>query len=439
MFGRRFAPAARDAEGRGAAATRPERSWMLRSVAVLSVAVLALAACGDDGDDGSEPGDAGEMFEGTFKLGGIIPSTGSLAAFGEGIAAATEMAVEEINANGGVWGNDVEFILEDEGGAEEPEVAQAAADAIVAEQVNAIIGAVSSTSSQNIIETFYNQKIIMVSPSNTSPAFTTHEFGEYYFRTAPSDILQGSTLAEVALADGHTTMAILGQQTDYGEGLAAAIEEVFTAGGGEVLTTEFYDVAQTEYAAEASAMADAGADAFAFISYEEARQVIPALIGAGLDPQETQWYLVDGNHLDYSEDFDEGLLEGVKATTPGTSPEEFINELTEYAAPPEFVYTPESFDATIIVALAAIAANTDDPDALKDALFETVQDGTACTEFAECKQLLEDGEDIDYEGLTGPVSWTSAGDPGEATVGIFEYGEDNTTTRIDEQVGQMTG
>ncbi|MGH3679123.1 MAG: ABC transporter substrate-binding protein, partial [Natronosporangium sp.] len=184
---------------------------------------------------------------------------------------------------------------------------------------------------------------------------------------------------------------------------------------------------------------NSGADAFALLSYEESRQVIPALIGAGLEPAETQWYLVDGNHLDYSEDFDPGLLEGVKATTPGPAPEDFFARLAEFRETPETVYTPESYDAVITVALAAIAANADDQAAIRDAMFEVVTGGTKCTEFSECKELLENGEDIDYDGQTGPISWMpeTGGDPTEATIGIFEYGEDNTTTRVDERIGQL--
>jgi branched-chain amino acid transport system substrate-binding protein len=412
------------------------RHFAWRSAAVLGVAALALTACADDGDGDQ---DGAGAFEGTFTLGIVLPQTGGLATFGEAMIAASELAVQDVNEAGGVWGNDINALIQDEGPSEEAEVVQAAADAMVSQGANAIIGAASSTSSQNIIENLYNQKIIQVSPSNTGVAFSEHQFGDYYFRTAPSDVLQGSVLAELALEDGHQTLAILGQQTEYGESLAAQIEKVFTAGGGEVVATEFYDLAQTEYAAEASAMAGAGADAFVLISYEESRQAIPALVGAGLDPQETQWYFVDGNNLDYGDDFDEGLLEGVKATTPGPAPEEFFTRLDQFRAGlPEHVYAPESYDAVIAVALAAIAADTDDPDTVRDAMFEVVQGGTACTTFAECRDLLLAGEDIDYNGVTGPISWTPpSGDPTEATIGIFEYGADNAPARVDERVGQM--
>jgi branched-chain amino acid transport system substrate-binding protein len=58
-------------------------------------------------------------------------------------------------------------------------------------------------------------------------------------------------------------------------------------------------------------------------------------------------------------------------------------------------------------------------------------DGTVCTSFAECKELLDAGEDIDYDGISGPVNWDENGDPTAASIGIYEYGDDNTSTPVD--------
>jgi ABC-type branched-subunit amino acid transport system substrate-binding protein len=414
--------------------TRPRFAW--RSVAVLGVAALALSACGDGGD---EPQDTDEQFEGTLTVGMILPTTGGLATYGTGMMAAVQTAADEINAAGGVWGNDVEVLHENEGPAEEPDVVAAAADAMIAREVNAVIGAASSTSSLNIIEALYNQQIIQVSPSNTGPDFTDHPSGDYFFRTAPSDIIQGSALGELIIADGHATLGILGQQTAYGEGLANQIESVYTAGGGEVVYKEFYDLAQTEYSAEIAELVQADPDAFVLISYDEARQIIPALVSGGFSPADKQFYFVDGNRLDYS-DFDEGLMEGAKATQPigSTDQSELISrvEETNGGPLPEVAYVPESYDAMILIALAAIAANSDDPDAIKDQMVAVTNGDNECNTFADCKGLLEDGETIAYRGATG-ITWNDKGDPAEATIGIFEYSADNTYSQVDQVIGRM--
>lgn len=415
--------------------TRPRFAW--RSVAVLGVAALALGACGDGGKDSQDGTD--EQFEGTLTVGMILPTTGGLATYGVGMMAAVHTAAEEINAAGGVWGNDVKVLHENEGPAEEPDVVAAAADSMIRQEVNAVIGAASSTASLNIIEALYNQKIIQVSPSNTGPDFTDHQFGDYYFRTAPSDIIQGSALAEVIIADGHATLGILGQQTAYGQGLANQIESIYTAGGGEVVYKEFYDLSQTEYSAEIAALVQADPDAFVLVSYDEARSIIPALVNAGFSPQDKQFYFVDGNRLDYSE-FDEGLMEGTKATQPigSTDQSALIARVEEYHGDklPEIAYVPESYDAMILIALAAISANTDDPDVLREHMIKVTNGDNECNTFADCKGLLEDGETIAYRGATG-IIWNDKGDPAEATIGIFEYGADNTYTQIDQVIGRM--
>ncbi|HEY8473610.1 MAG TPA: ABC transporter substrate-binding protein [Natronosporangium sp.] len=409
------------------------RKYVWRSVAVLGVATLALTACADDdgGDDGQDSGE--ETFSGTLTIGAILPETGSLAAYGEGMFAAVDLAVQDINEAGGVWGNDVEVIHRDEGESAQADIVQSAADFMVEQGAHAIVGAASSTSSLNIIETLNSAQIIQVSPANTAPDFTDHEFGDFYFRTAPSDILQGSALAEEILADGHATIGILAMQNSYGEGLADHIEQVYTNGGGQVVAKEFFDPEATEFASEIGTVRDANPDAVVLISYEQSRQIIPAMVGGGIGPQDKQLYLVDGNRLDYSEDFDPGLMAGAKASQPGAEeePTEFFARIDAFRPDlPERAYVPESYDATVIIALAAIAANSDDPTAIRDEMVGITKDGEKCTDFASCKQLLEQGSDIDYDGITGVISWTDAGDPGEATIGIYEYGEDNTFERI---------
>lgn len=63
--------------------------------------------------------------------------------------------------------------------------------------------------------------------------------------------------------------------------------------------------------------------------------------------------------------------------------------------------------------------------------------GEKCTTFKACKDLLDAGKDIDYDGASGPIEWNDAGDPAEATIGIYQYGADNTYKNVAYQTGKI--
>jgi branched-chain amino acid transport system substrate-binding protein len=99
----------------------------------------------------------------------------------------------------------------------------------------------------------------------------------------------------------------------------------------------------------------------------------------------------------------------------------------------DFSYAAESYDAVILLALAALEANSTDGVAIAEKLREVsggTGDGTKATDFASAAQIILDGGTVDYDGNSGPISFDENGDPTEATVGIFQYGADNTYTRI---------
>ena len=82
----------------------------------------------------------------------------------------------------------------------------------------------------------------------------------------------------------------------------------------------------------------------------------------------------------------------------------------------DFAYAAESYDAAILIALAAIAAGDDSGASIARRMLVAVsKEGTKCTTFKECAGLLEDGEDIDYDGVSGPVEFSDVGDPSQAT------------------------
>ncbi|WP_026875693.1 ABC transporter substrate-binding protein [Jiangella gansuensis] len=421
--------------------TRTSRLW--RSLAVAGVASLVLAACGGDDDEPSDGGTAGgdaPASDEPLRLGTLLPQTGNLAFLGPPEFAGVDLAIEEINAAGGVLGHDVEVTHTDSSDASNSAVTQQSTDSLLNEGVAAIIGAASSGVSFTVLDRIVQDETIMFSPANTSPDFTTYEDDGLYFRTAPSDVLQGQVLGDTILGDGHANVAIMNLDDAYGNGLAQYLTETIESGGGTIATQVVYDPQASNYTSEVSQVAAAQPDAIALIGFEETVTIIPELVTQGIGPQTVPVYFVDGNTSNWGDQLPAGLLEGNKGTQPGAEiGEEFRERLLE--VDPELVdfnYSAESYDAAMLLALAALQAGSVESRDIADNLVDVSREGTECTTFEECAGLIEDGEDIDYNGVSGPIEFTDAGDPETATIGVFQYGPDNNTTPVEYVERTMT-
>ena len=424
---------------------RPTPFW--RSVAVLGVAGLVLTACGgDDGDDTTaEPKDdtsssaaPAAKGDGTLKIGTLLPQTGSLAFLGPPEFAGVDLALQDINDAGGVNGKPVGKVDSDSGDTS-TDTASQSVDRLLSNNVDAIVGAASSSVSLSVIDKITGAGVVEISPANTSDELTTYDDKGLYFRTAPPDVLQGRVLGDLILSDGNSTVGILALQDSYGTGLAKSATKSVTDGGGQVVETVIYDPKAASFATEVGKIKAADPEAIAVIAFDETKKIIPEMVKQGIGPANKKIYFVDGNLANYDKDFPKGTLEGVKGTLPGVvAGDEFKARLT--AMKPdltEFAYSPESYDATILVALAAQAAGDDAGESIASKMQEVSEGGTPCESFKDCLALLKDGKDIDYNGVSGPVEFNDKGDPSKATVGIYQYGADNKYTFLEGKDGEI--
>lgn len=443
--------------------TRPIRAW--QAAAVGATALLVLTACGGNGDTEAGGGDdaataaeeespeeeeaagadqecelpAEKEGDGELVLGSLLPLTGDLAFLGPPEVAGVQMAVEEMNAAGGVNGQDVRLVQADSGDGS-PDIAPSETDKLLNAGADVVVGAASSSVSLSVLDQITSQEVVQISPANTSTAFDNCDDNGFYFRTAPSDVLQGAVMADLVANDGHSNVAILARQEAYGTALADQVEQVFSDAGGEVVAKVFYTPEATNWTSEVQEVATADPDAVVLIGFNETTSIIPEFISQGIGPDNQQIYFVDGNTADYSGDFDPGTLEGIRATYPGAELTSDFRQRLDEVDPKldSYTYGPESYDATIIAGLAAVAAGTDSGNGVARNLHDVSNEGTACSTFEECVGLLEDGEDIDYEGVSGPINFNGTGSPSAATIGIFEYKADNTFENVDFITGDIS-
>jgi branched-chain amino acid transport system substrate-binding protein len=431
---------------------RPSRLAQLTIVA--AAATLVLSSCGgDDGDNNSggtessspetsstpESSAPAGTGDGTLTIGTLLPQTGDLAFLGPPEFAGVDAAVKDINDAGGVLGNPVVQKKADSGDGT-PDIAGQGVDKLLNANADVIIGAAASSVSLTVIDKIVGAGVVEFSPANTSPAFDTYDDKGLYFRTSPSDVLQGAVLGNLVVSDGYKNIAIMARQDSYGEGLADQLEKTIKAQGGNVAVKTLYSADATNYTAEINKVAASKPDAVVLVAFEETTKIIPGLIAKGVGPQDLQMYFVDGNTADYSKDFDPGTLKGVKATfpTPPTlDPSVKQKLLAQNPKLTDFTYGPQSYDAAIMTALAATAAGDDSGESIASELINISKDGTKCTAYQDCVDLLDQGEDIDYDGVSGPCDLNDTGSVQKATIGIQLYGADNKYKQIDSVSGEV--
>ncbi len=232
--------------------------------------------------------------DGVLTLGTILPQTGGLAFLGPPMFAAFDLAVQDINAAGGVLGQPIAAIKGDSGDTT-TDTASKTVDRLLAENADAIIGAASSGVSLTVIDKVASAGVVLFSPANTSPALSDYDDKGLYFRTAPPDIYQGDVLGQKVLQDGSQTVAILALNDAYGTGLADAAEATITEGGGEVVVKTIYDPTAASFDTEVDAVVAADPDAIILIGFDESAKILKSMVEKGIGPKVKKVYGCDGN------------------------------------------------------------------------------------------------------------------------------------------------
>ena len=441
--------------------TRSRAARILGGIALVGAGALVLAGCsGSSSPESSGSADAGFEFpidcnaaepaaytptynststgpgtDLTYKIGTALPVTGNLAFLGPPEIAGTEYAASEVNA--AAKGVTVDLIQGDSGDTDnkayETEIPR-----LLGEGATAIIGAASSGTSLQFIDQVIAANAIQFSPANTSAAFTGYEDNGLYWRTAPSDVLQGEVLGNLVAEDGHKNIGIIYQNDAYGTGLHDVVKEVFESTGGSVVAEASYNDGDSSFDAQVATIAAAQPDAVVLITFDQFATIAPLLVNAGVEAK--NFYLVDGNLKQWGTDVSVSL-EGAKGTTPGPVLEDDFKERLNAAWTAagnteldDYSYAAESYDAVVLLALASLASKSTTGADIATKLQEVSGgsgDGTKCTSFAECADIILEGGVADYDGYSGPVTFDENGDPTQASIGIFQYGADNTHTRVD--------
>lgn len=405
--------------------------------------LMAFTAAGCGGDDEPEAEatteTAGEgaaalpSFE--LKIGSLVALTGPFAAYGPPLDKAADLAVQVANEAAQEAGADITVTLESADTQSEPQAAVSAARKLVGEGASCLTGTIITPEIVAIAQSVtVARKIPMILPFASSSAVSTLEDDDTVFRTIAPDVLQGLALARViddALggADGKV-VSLAYRNEPYGEGLGTTFAEEWKALGGTVRGPVVFDPEQPSYNTEAREIVAGDEDAFLVIDYADTyAKMGAALVRTGaLDA--TKLFVTDTlSQPEIPDTIPAAALEGARGTI-ASAPEDteaaqaFDELFTSEPGPDRIALDANNFDANILCFLAAVAAGSSEPADIAASIREVAEaPGETYTfeRLAEAIEALGRGEDINFEGVSGPIEFDENGDLTQSAYEIFSY------------------
>jgi branched-chain amino acid transport system substrate-binding protein len=343
----------------------------LRVLAAVLIGAALVTGCSKSGGEGGAAA-AGS----TIRIGEFASLTGKEAAFGQSSHKGTQLAIDELNAAGGLLGKQIEFISEDNRSTP-GESATIAKKLITRDKVVALLGEVASGRSLEAAPIAQASQVPMISPSSTNPKVT--ETGDYIFRVCFIDPFQGKLLAEFArrTLKAQKVAVFSDVSAPYSVGLAQFFRDSFVAGGGQIVAEQKYTGGDKDFSAQLTAIKSQKPDAIMVPGYytdaglivRQARQLgikVPLFGGDGWEAPE----LLEIAGAD--------ALQGTYYST------HFSSESTEplaqkFVAAYKAKYNGESpdamaalgYDSAMVLANAIMRAGTTDGPKLREALAAT--------------------------------------------------------------------
>lgn len=352
------------------------------------------------------------------KLGFLADVTGPIAGFAGGMVSAGNLAVDHVNAQGGIIGGQkLVSVVAD--GACSADTAGPAADRLVnTENVTAIFGSYCTGATLAAFNTAgLPGNVVMISPSASAPTVTTVEDNDLLYRTVVSDAFQGAKGADLLLSMGIKEVGVTYVNGDYGKGLADQFTSTFTAGGGTVLASVAHEDGKADYRPEIGQIESTGATTLIIYGYENAGG--GAILNQALESGSFTQFLggdgMAGDALLASRDAAalEGLILTQASAASGEAYDIYAKLATDAGLVADTTYGPQSYDAAFALALAIEKNGSADRAGVAAALREvTTAPGETILpgEWTKAVELIKAGTDINYEGASSNLDFDAAGD-----------------------------
>ncbi len=353
------------------------------------------------------------------KIGVLMDITGPIANFIPPLQNAANLAVKQVNEQGGLLDGNAVAVYGDTTGSSQGAV-DAAQKLANVENVPIIMGALMSGTTIAAAEAVsIPTGIVQISPTATSPAMTDLKDNDLVYRIVPSDNFQGEVLAKMVLDEGIKKVAVTYVNNDYGVGIGQTFMDAYKKAGGEIVAEVKHEEKKDSYRSELASLTKGGAEALVVIAYagDSGGKIVKQSIEGGLF---TRFIGTDGLR-------DDLLIKDVGAdalktsffsspTSPADNPaqktlhDEFNAEFGEGA---DKAFVDQTYDATFLAMLAVEKAGSTDRAKIAAALRDVASapgEKVGPGEWAKAKELIKEGKDIDYDGAGGAYDFDAHGD-----------------------------
>ena len=447
---------------------KKNRTALSAAVSALLV-VAALIACGGGSDGCVRRDDAFVLGLSLFDL----PSVGAQK------HRAAELARDDINA---ACGN-VSFV---DGNLDEDfydpgrDPVEHLRDLVDNEGVKGLIGPTTSATAAHIHDFINERGLVAVSPTVASDHLAENlnkgrrDAGEqhFFFRTGPQNSLQAHLLENLTAGDGDKVLVVYADDGEggYGDDLAQHIATEMRLDGRPAPTLAGYPVFRFEDSdadERAGAFVKETVEALAGIGdvnsvivagFTEGGKVLRRLLESNRVPEDARYYVSDGlahkNLYPFLLKAEESLedpqtrtrLQELARNVKGVGPypqsvtdcDAWRNRFPDATGFEDLLYSTHTYDAVVVTALAALKAKSTDPSVYVSEVAGVTKEGTKCRSYAECRELLADGDpsndDIDYDGISGPLEIDETGDLGDAFFAVYTYDGEGGYAVVEEEV-----
>ena len=390
------------------------------------VAALGLAACSsvDDGivvvtvlDTTTTTLSPRVVGDGRLVIGALLPL--SDAVIGEPAVAAVELAVDRVNAAGGVLDRSVGLVVADEGST--AATASNSIQTLISRGADVIVGPASSLITLSVLDDIVDAGKVACSPTASAMSLDGFPDEGLFFRTIPSDSLQAAAIAGAADQTGAQRVTIVHVDDSYGRPFAAAVEDSLQSEAIDVVDQIAFAASDDDLSGEARELARSDTQVVIVLADgDNGTRFLEAL--DDVDTSGLSTIVVnDAFRNPAAPQRIEGLGAELRSKIVGLAPHATSGDPANPYDPPG-PYAVNAFDCVNLIALAAVRAGSDAPLDIAGQLAQVSVSGSACNTFVSCVETIESGLQIDYNGPSGVTDLQPrTGDPSQAIFDRFVF------------------